>query len=69
MAYCLILSNFIAQKLLDLQLLSGLLLPQSHWFYRSSAIFNSRYKSVELKIYSYLKLNFRILTVYLTKNH
>lgn len=65
----LIYSSIAALEQVDWQLLSGLLLPQLSSLYRSSAIFNSRYKILGLKICSYSKSFSRILIVYLTENH
>ena len=65
----LIYSSIAALEQVDWQLLSGLLLPQLSRLYRSSAIFNSRYKILGLKICSYSKSFSRILIVYLTENH
>lgn len=65
----LIYSNIVALEQADWQLLSGLLLPQLSSLYRSSAIFNSRYKILGLKICSYSKSFSRILIVYLAENH
>lgn len=65
----LIYSSIAALEQVDWQLLSGLLLPLLSSLYRSSAIFNSRYKILGLKICSYSKSFSRILIVYLTENH
>lgn len=65
----LIYSSIAALKQVNWQLLSGLLLSQVSRVYRSSAIFNSRYKILSTKICNYSKSFSRILIVYLTENH